>query len=131
MSRGRAKFEREQRAAIIARLRDRDGDECRICLLPLDFTISEPRHPGLATIDHIIPLKKCRGAEGRDGLPNLQLAHQECNGLRARSAKPNPDRRPEWFARQLNHALSTWPKPSRREKIAMKKARSLDHIDVI
>jgi 5-methylcytosine-specific restriction endonuclease McrA len=60
---------------VLASLRRRDGDNCSICGLPMDFTL--PRaHRRAPTIEHVIP----RAAGGSSRLPNLRLAHAyPCN----------------------------------------------------
>jgi HNH endonuclease len=59
----------------VARLRERDGDDCWICLQPIDFTIADINDPMHYSRDHVIPHK--RG--GLRIVPNLKLAHVVCN----------------------------------------------------
>ena len=54
----------------IARLRVRDGDDCRWCSGPIDFTIPHGEKWS-ASVDHIRP----RAAGGTGELANLQLMH--------------------------------------------------------
>ena len=112
------RFGLADRTKIIALLRERDGDDCRICKTSIDFTILEERHPGVATIDHVVTLAERGDAGDVDRIDNLQLAHGFCNGQRAKySAKP------AWYARALQHALEEWPKPTQRERREGRKKR--------
>ncbi len=59
---------------MIPQLRERDGDNCQICGLPIDFTL--PGNDAMAASrDHI--------RRKRDGgvwyLPNIRLVHKKCN----------------------------------------------------
>lgn len=65
----RREFTPQQRVQIRAKLRDRDGDDCQICGLPL-ASLDEPWH-----IDHIEP----QSLGGSDDLRNLRLTHESCN----------------------------------------------------
>lgn len=57
-------------------LRRRDGDDCYLCGLVMDFV---DRQGDLsASIDHVIPL----AADGKNALGNLKLAHRYCNLMR-------------------------------------------------
>jgi hypothetical protein len=62
-------------AELRALVRERDGDDCSVCLLPIDFT----RPPGTAggpSLEHVVP----RAAGGKTVLANLRLAHAyPCN----------------------------------------------------
>ena len=63
------------------RLRERDGDLCWICGLPLrfkQFGKVKHNHPMQASIDHVIP----KSASGTYRLENLKLAHRYCNSHR-------------------------------------------------
>jgi len=55
-------------------LRERDGDECRLCCELIDFTVPHP-DPLSRSVDHIVP----RAHGGKDELDNYQLAHLICN----------------------------------------------------
>lgn len=57
----------ERKRALIAAILPVQGGDCYLC----EKTILL----GDATIDHIWP----KGARGRDGLPNLAVAHHHCN----------------------------------------------------
>lgn len=59
---------------VLAVLRQRDNDTCRICGEPIDPT-ARPPSPHSATIDHVLPL--ARG--GEHSYNNTQLAHYRCN----------------------------------------------------
>jgi 5-methylcytosine-specific restriction endonuclease McrA len=57
----------------MAYLRERDGDVCQLCGLPV---VDEPfPHPLSPTFDHIMPLSQ----GGLHERSNLQLAHFSCN----------------------------------------------------
>jgi len=68
-----------RRHRTLVALYERDGGWCRLCGLAVDRRADDPLWR--ATIDHIIP--KSKG--GKDALENLQLAHAECNYLKADS----------------------------------------------
>jgi len=55
---------------LMAQLRKRDGDNCRFCGKPLDFTLPYGFGMG-ASIDHIRP----KAAGGGNGKQNLQILH--------------------------------------------------------
>jgi len=55
-------------------LRQRDGDNCRICGLPVPIAARKP-HPLAAEVDHVLPIS--RG--GTHDPENLALAHKSCN----------------------------------------------------
>jgi 5-methylcytosine-specific restriction endonuclease McrA len=58
----------------IDRLRARDGDNCWLCGLPIDFK-AEPNSPKAWSVEHL--LSKSYG--GPDKLENLALCHPPCN----------------------------------------------------
>ena len=60
-------------------LRRRDGDNCWICGIPMDFDPPAGRTPLSATRDHIIE----RGKGGRNTMANQRLAHARCNNERS------------------------------------------------
>lgn len=62
----------------ITALRQRDGDRCWLCLLPIDFTITDSADPMRCSRDHVIP----RSLGGGRDLANLRLAHAQCNAGR-------------------------------------------------
>ena len=61
----------EYRVAILAYLRERDGDDCGEC----GYVLSNP-----IEIDHIIPVYQ----GGQHRLDNFRLLHAECNAARPR-----------------------------------------------
>ena len=63
----------------VARLRERDGDDCWLCLKTIDFDLV-PDHPMSKSLDHVIP----RSAGGTWADWNLRLAHRKCNTMRDR-----------------------------------------------
>lgn len=65
----------------IALLRERDGDDCRICSLPIWFEAPVSHHPAAASVDHIVPQGSGKG--GCDCLGNLRLCHHWCNVKRS------------------------------------------------
>lgn len=65
---------RKNRKIIIAR-----EEVCALCGLPVDKHLKFP-HPRSATADHIIPVAK---GGHPSALANLQLAHLNCNQLKA------------------------------------------------
>lgn len=65
-------------------LADRDGEFCKICGGPVDFSIKWP-HRMTPTVDHIFPWSR-GGTHDED---NLQLAHWTCN-LRKNNKVPAP-----------------------------------------
>lgn len=73
------------RKLLVGYLRERDGDDCRICRKAIRYDIpSGPRGDpsGLGhSIDHVVP----RSQDGGDELANLRLTHWRCN--RERKAK--------------------------------------------
>jgi len=68
----------------MARLWERDGGICGICLEPIDATIPWP-HKLSKTLDHKIPL--ARG--GEHSYANAQLAHAVCNSRKNDSLPPS------------------------------------------
>jgi len=86
----------QNRRHKVRKLRERDGDFCRICGRRLNFEITEPKNWALPTIDHIKP----RSKGGQNDLGNLRLVHAKCNGVRGnlpaeyftthRPARPEP-----------------------------------------
>ena len=75
--------------SIVDQLRERDGDECQLCLGaegPLKFS----KHPSLTvrdplvrSVDHVVP----QSLGGGDELENLRLAHFVCNARRGNRMK--------------------------------------------
>lgn len=59
----------------VAILRQRDGDDCWLCLRPIDFTIADPAAPMHYSRDHVMP----RSLGGDLAIANMRLAHQKCN----------------------------------------------------
>lgn len=59
-------------------LRRRDSDDCWLCRMPIDFTITAPQDPMHWSRDHFIP----RSLGGHSAMPNLRLAHRWCNSRR-------------------------------------------------
>lgn len=59
-------------------LRRRDGDDCWLCKMPIDFTITSRDDPWHWSRDHFIP----RSLGGSSALENLRLAHRWCNSRR-------------------------------------------------
>lgn len=64
------------RVRYIDILRQRDGENCHLCSLPMLF--HSRSRPINASVDHLIP----RSLQGCDCLPNLRLAHTICNERR-------------------------------------------------
>jgi len=62
----------------VRRLRERDGDDCWLCLLPIDFTITDINDPMHCSRDHVVP----RALGGSRGVENMRLAHRQCNAER-------------------------------------------------
>jgi hypothetical protein len=62
----------------IRQLRELYGDDCWLCLRPIDFRRDGQRDRMRATRDHVIPL--ARG--GPDSPENLRPAHKWCNERR-------------------------------------------------
>ncbi len=60
-------------------LRRRDGDNCWICGIPMDFSAPAGRTPLSVTRDHVIE----RGKGGRNTMANQRLAHAKCNNERS------------------------------------------------
>jgi hypothetical protein len=69
-------------------LRQRDGDNCHLCGLPVPMTARKP-HPLAAEVDHVLPIS--RG--GTHAPENLALTHKTCNiakGGRAATWRRDP-----------------------------------------
>jgi 5-methylcytosine-specific restriction endonuclease McrA len=66
-------------AAIIERLRLRDGDYCHICEVLMRFDKSERESAIDATVDHIQPVSN--GGK-QSSMSNMKLAHRWCNNRR-------------------------------------------------
>jgi hypothetical protein len=64
-------------ASRISLLRERDGDDCWLCLGPIDFALA-PGDRMAKSLDHVIP----RSAGGSSRMSNLKLAHRKCNSDR-------------------------------------------------
>lgn len=64
----------ESLGRYIPKLRRRDGDDCGLCGMPVDFALRYP-DPMSASVDHILP----KSLGGRTTPSNLRLAHQSCN----------------------------------------------------
>jgi 5-methylcytosine-specific restriction endonuclease McrA len=62
----------------LAFLRRRDGDNCWLCLRPIDFTITADDDPMHYSRDHVVP----RALGGDLGVANMRLAHRRCNAGR-------------------------------------------------
>lgn len=62
----------------IAKLFERDGDLCALCLEPID-PANVGNHPDAVSMDHI----KTKRDGGGNCLNNLVLAHRLCNARRA------------------------------------------------
>jgi len=59
----------------------RDGNICQICGLTVDIALRN-RHPGMASIDHVDPVRRYAGAYDKsviDVWGNIRLAHLYCN----------------------------------------------------
>lgn len=56
-------------------IRKRDGDNCWLCGLPIDFEIADHNDPMHCSRDHVIP----RGRGGDLSIANMRLAHRKCN----------------------------------------------------
>lgn len=61
--------------AQVAALRQRDGDDCYLCGLPIDFTIADFNDPMHYSRDHVVP----RVLGGGKDAANTRLAHRQCN----------------------------------------------------
>jgi hypothetical protein len=66
----------------VALLRERDGDDCWLCHLPIDFTVEDINDPMRYSRDHVVP----RAAGGDRGTGNMKLAHRKCNSSRSPGA---------------------------------------------
>jgi 5-methylcytosine-specific restriction endonuclease McrA len=65
-------------AGTVEMLRQQAGDNCQLCLEPIDFVLQRTSRMG-ATIDHIHPIS----LGGTDDVSNLQLAHWICNNRKS------------------------------------------------
>lgn len=74
---GRVKVAMHWRYELVGYLRDRDGDDCQLCDVRMDFDVATgPRGEDHgASVDHVVP----RSRGGSDDLANLQLTHWSCN----------------------------------------------------
>ena len=70
----RRTWQRSGENVTIVGLRERDGDNCGICGLVIDFVLSG-REPMGRTVDHVLP----RSKGGAHSWANTQLAHLRCN----------------------------------------------------
>lgn len=66
----------------VSALRKRDGDDCWLCLLPIDFAIADINDPMHGSRDHVLP----RALGGDGTVANLRLAHRHCNTRRGQEA---------------------------------------------
>jgi len=78
MSKARKPWHRKQRGIDITRLMSRDGDKCWLCGEPVDRYRRRDDDPKRVSFDHIVP----RSDGGNSKLPNLRLAHADCNSAR-------------------------------------------------
>ena len=60
---------------FIARIRERDGDNCWLCGERVGKNTRGQRR---GTLDHVVPKK----FDGPNSISNLRLAHKECNEAR-------------------------------------------------
>jgi 5-methylcytosine-specific restriction endonuclease McrA len=65
----------------VPRLRERDGDDCWLCLEAIDFGLP-PLDPLAKSVDHVRPVVH----GGRSAIGNLRLAHRRCNERRGSPA---------------------------------------------
>jgi 5-methylcytosine-specific restriction endonuclease McrA len=73
-------------ARLRRRVRERDGDECWLCGLTMEFVEGlRAQQPRDATLDHVVPLSK----GGTNALANLRLAHFTCNTHRGNEDPPS------------------------------------------
>ncbi|MEZ2388573.1 HNH endonuclease [bacterium RCC_150] len=59
----------------------RDGNICQVCGLKVDIALRN-RHPGMASVDHIIPMRRYAPKYETDHLNvwgNVRLSHLCCN----------------------------------------------------
>lgn len=59
----------------VAFMRWRDGDDCYLCGLPIDFGITDVTDPMHCSRDHVVP----RALGGDVTVANMRLAHRQCN----------------------------------------------------
>lgn len=105
MSRGRS-IRTEKRRRLVLRIRERDGDDCWICLTPMNFDV-KPDQNGVIpldypTLDHIVP----RVEQPNHDISNLKLAHPRCNELRGKIWELQNNR----FRRPRENAVKAWRK---------------------
>jgi 5-methylcytosine-specific restriction endonuclease McrA len=62
----------------VAILRERYGDNCWLCALPIDFAITDANDPMRYSRDHVVP----RVLGGGSTVANMRLAHRQCNSRR-------------------------------------------------
>lgn len=79
-----------RRRRVVAKLRERDGDNCQICGKPIDFTLTGTGSRRAPSLDHKVP----RYAGGSSGQSNLRLAHIRCNVRRGTAGWPPAAERP-------------------------------------
>lgn len=60
--------------AYVKRLLERDGNDCVLCMEPIDMSLKYP-DPGSRSVDHKVP----RSLGGTEDMENLGLAHLGCN----------------------------------------------------
>src|SRR5690606_30528426 len=70
-----AECRRIKHGGDIARLRERDGDDCQLCGAVIDFSLRKEDTFMCVSVDHITP----RSLGGSNDEANLQLAHLLCN----------------------------------------------------
>jgi 5-methylcytosine-specific restriction endonuclease McrA len=71
--------------AQVAFMRRRDGDDCHLCGLPIDFGITDANDPMHCSRDHVVP----RALVGDDGTTaNMRLAHRHCNTKKGQELSP-------------------------------------------
>lgn len=69
-------FSSKRRLSLRRRIRERDGDACWICGMPMRFRDgARQQHECDASLDHVV-LRKDGGA---NSISNLKLAHRLCN----------------------------------------------------
>ena len=78
-SRNRGLRGSKQRESKVAKIRERDGDNCHICGKIIDFTITDFAKNDLAvSSDHFTPVSD----GGSNHIDNLRLSHRICNTSR-------------------------------------------------
>jgi 5-methylcytosine-specific restriction endonuclease McrA len=90
--------------AIIARLAERDGWKCQLCLEPLGEP--SPPFPSPLSIepDHRIPLWQSKSNE----LANLQLAHKRCNMRKGGGAELSPSQQARDIKAFVRNCIIAW-----------------------